>query len=255
MRDSLFITPIVLASLCLAACLGLSLHRVLPERHFKGDSGDAIKLATGLMATLIALVLSLLISSANNVRNTVGTEYIQSLTKVGLLNRYLANYGPETEDIRQFLRQAVSQRFQALWPNEQFGPAASLQSDTGNSIDTIEKYLLQLSPAGDAQAWFRSQALQAVAGLAESRWVVLNQTAGSTLPMPMLAVLVAWTAIIIVSFGLFAEPNATAYVSLFLCALAASVAVFLILELNSPFSGLFQFSSAPARALLAQLGR
>ena len=91
MNESLLAGTAVLACLCLAAFLGLYLRRVLTEKHLKGESGDAIKLATGLMATLVALVLSLLISSAYNVRNTVESEYTQSFAYVALLDHYLAD--------------------------------------------------------------------------------------------------------------------------------------------------------------------
>jgi hypothetical protein len=43
--------------------------------------------------------------------------------------------------------------------------------------------------------------------------------------------------------------------TLFICALAVSSAVFLILELDRPFEGMLQISSAPVRNALAQLGR
>jgi len=254
MKDSLFVMLVVLGCLCLAAYLGMRLRRMLPEKHFKGESGDAIKLATGLMATLVALVLSLLISSANNVRTTIEAEYTHSLASVDLLDRYLADYGPETGDIRQIVRRTAIGRFREIWPEEQFDPAATGESRGGKNIDAAEQRLLQLAPAGEAQTWYRSQALQALANLAQDRWLALNQTAGSMLPMPMLVVLIAWAAIIFVSFGLFAEHNPTVYATLFLCALATAVAVFLILELNTPFVGLIKISSGPAHALLEQLG-
>ena len=255
MRESFLATPVVLVCLCMAACLGQRLRRILPEKHFKGDAGDSIKLATGLMATLVALVLSLLISSANNVRNTVEAEYIQSLASVVLLDRDLADYGAETKDIRKLLRDAAIRRFSRIWPDEHFGAVESSDINREASIEPIEALLLQLTPVSPAQVWYHNQALQIMAGLAQSSWTVQDQAVSNTLPMPMLVVLVAWTAIIFVSFGLFAESNRTVYATLFLCALATSVAVMMILELNSPVAGLIQISSGPAHATIAELGR
>ena len=255
MKESYLATPLVLFCLCIAAYLGLRLRRILPEKHFKGDAGDSIKLATGLMATLVALVLSLLISSANNVRSTVEAEYTQSLASIVLLDRNLADFGPETKDIRHLLREVVIRRFSAIWPDEQFGLTTAIDQSADNSVEAIEALVLQLKPADAAQTWYHNQALQTLAALAQSSWTVQNQAASNTLPMPMLVVLVAWTAIIFVSFGLFAEPNHTVYATLFLCALATAVAVFMILELSSPFAGLIQISSGPAHATIAELGR
>ena len=62
-------------------------------------------------------------------------------------------------------------------------------------------------------------------------------------------------AVIFGSFGLFARPNTTVIVALFVCALSLSSAIFLILELDQPFEGLVQISSAPMREALARLGQ
>ena len=73
--------------------------------------------------------------------------------------------------------------------------------------------------------------------------------------MPLLVVLVLWLTVIFISFGLFAPINATVLSSLFVSALSVSGAVFLILEMYAPYSGLIQISNAPLRAALAQLGQ
>jgi nitric oxide reductase large subunit len=67
--------------------------------------------------------------------------------------------------------------------------------------------------------------------------------------------MVFWLTIIFVSFGLFAPPNATVVATLFVCALSVSGAIFLVLEMDRPFSGLIQISDAPLRNALAHLGR
>jgi len=73
--------------------------------------------------------------------------------------------------------------------------------------------------------------------------------------MPLLVVLIFWLTIIFVSFGLFAPLNATVLTSLFVSALSFSGAIFLILELYTPYRGLIQVSNAPLRAALAHLGQ
>jgi hypothetical protein len=82
-------------------------------------------------------------------------------------------------------------------------------------------------------------------------WIVFAPDFGSTL----LVILVFWLCILFASFGLLAPPNGTVIAVLFVCALSASSAIFLILELDQSFTGLLQVSSAPLRAALAQLGR
>jgi hypothetical protein len=90
--------------------------------------------------------------------------------------------------------------------------------------------------------------------LGKTRWVMFEQ-GSSSISTPLLAMLVFWLATIFSSFGLFAPRNATVMVALFLCALAVATAIFLILEMYSPFQRLIQISSAPVRSALAHLGK
>jgi len=96
--------------------------------------------------------------------------------------------------------------------------------------------------------------LQISGELSSSRWVVLLQSEGSV-SMPLLVALVSWLVIIFTAFGLFASRNETVVVSLFICSLAASAAIFLILEMDQPLDGMIRISSAPLRAALAHLGQ
>src|SRR5215472_309386 len=116
------------------AIVGMALRRVLPKHHLSQDSLDVIKLATGLMATLAALVLGLLISSASTAHGTVKSEYVQSLASVVLLDRYLAAYGPEAEDARILMRHMIVRRAQARWPEDDFGPKEPPRSANGSDL-------------------------------------------------------------------------------------------------------------------------
>jgi hypothetical protein len=92
------------------------------------------------------------------------------------------------------------------------------------------------------------------AELGRERWLLFVQR-GHSIPIPFLGLLVFWVAVIVVSFGLFAPPNSTAITTLFVCALPASGAIFLILELDRPFEGMIEISSAPLRNALSHLGQ
>src|SRR5437764_13321417 len=113
----------VLAFLCplLGATVGMTVRARLPQHHLSRDSTDVIKLATGLVATLVALVLSLLISSANSVRVTVENEYRVALADVIQLDRYLAAYGPQAADARKDLHDAFAEIMSRRWPTDDFG--------------------------------------------------------------------------------------------------------------------------------------
>ena len=104
------------------------------------------------------------------------------------------------------------------------------------------------------QLALKSQAAGVANDLGQLRWL-LHEQMGSSIAMPLLITVVAWLAIIFLSWGLFAPFNSVAIASLLLAALSVSGAIFLILELDQPFDGLIQISSRPMRNALAFLGK
>ena len=110
---------------CLAgvALLGRRVRRYLPEDHLSGDSKDAVKLALGLVATMTALLLGLLVSSAKGTYDTMRSEVMQLTAKVVFLDRVLGLYGPEAAGARGELREAVADVVRRIWPEERSGPA------------------------------------------------------------------------------------------------------------------------------------
>src|SRR5947209_8507828 len=111
----ILIGAVLFASLVGAALLGRRVHRYLPEAHLSADSRDAVKLAMGLVATMTALVLGLLVSSAKGTYDTARSEVIQMAAKVAFLDRMLALYGPEAADARSQLRDPVPEAVQRTW--------------------------------------------------------------------------------------------------------------------------------------------
>src|SRR5207247_4355905 len=105
------------------ALLGRRVRRYLPEDHPSADSKDAVKLAMGLVATMTALLLGLLVSSAKGTYDTVQSEVMQMAGKVAFLDRVLAFYGPEAATARGACRDAVAEGVRRMWPGERGGAA------------------------------------------------------------------------------------------------------------------------------------
>jgi hypothetical protein len=246
-----------LAFLCPLAgvCVGMAFRRRLPEHHLSRESTDVIKLATGLMATLVALVLSLLVSSANSFHGTVEGEYKQALADVIQLDRYLDAYGPEARELRALARHIVAQTFQERWPDDDFGPKEAPRETDKEPLIDLERRILALTPADAAQKRFQSQALELTQRLVAVRQLLSSAGSGRPLPPPILVVVLLCSTAIFASFSLFVQPNPTVMFALGVAALAIASAVFLIVELNSPFGGLLQLSTSPAHAALGALTR
>ncbi len=243
---------IVFACVFGGALFGMFLRGVLPERHLSADSKDTVRLGMGLIGTMTALVLGLLVASAKSFYDTQSSELTEMSAKIVLLDRVLAHYGPETKEVRDLLHSAVARTLDRLWPQDRREHPQMEPTAAGGEI-VLDK-IQELSPKNDTQRSLQAQALNMAIDLGKMRWLMFEQ-GGSSISMPLLATLVFWLAIIFSSFGLFAPRNATAIATLLVCALSVSGAIFLILEMYTPFEGLMEISSAPLRSALAHLGQ
>jgi len=233
------------------AIVGMLLRKFLPERHLNSDAKDVIRLATGLVVTMAALVLGMLVSSAKSSYDLQKSQVSTLAAKIVLLDRILATYGPETAESRVQLRKFVQASLERVWPTES---KRRYELQPREDVDGVFEHLQMLSPKSPKQEAARSEALAMAIELRESRWVLFLQSENNSVSIPLLIVVVSWLAAIFLSFGLFAPPNGTVIVTLMVCAVAVSAAIFIILEMYSPFSGFLKISSAPIRDALNQLG-
>lgn len=251
-------SPIAISLTALAvifggALLGILLRAVLPIHHLSSESKDVVTLGMGLVGTVAALVLGLLIASAKESYDTQSNELTGMSAKLVLLDRVLAHYGPETQEERELMRKFVVHSLDNMWSKNPFSTSSPLEGPSVGNEKIYDK-VQELSPKDEMQRSLQTQALNMIMSLAETRWLMFAQRAASV-SMTLLIMLIFWLTIIFVSFGLFAPRNMTVTVSLFFSALAVSGAILLILEMSTPYSGLIQVSSAPLRAALSHLGQ
>src|SRR5580700_2132038 len=97
------------------ALIGIFLRRVLPKEHLSTDSSTTIKLAMGLVITMTGIVLGMLVSAARNSYNARYDELITTSSDILMLDRILANYGPEAQAARSELRSAVQSSLESVW--------------------------------------------------------------------------------------------------------------------------------------------
>jgi len=233
------------------ALLGMFLRAVLPEHHLSAESKDIIKLWMGLVGTISAFVLGLLIASAMGSYNTQRSELTQMSTNIILLDGVLAHYGPETKEARGLLRRDVATALDRIWLKKS---SQSSEEPAKGWTGVVYEIIKIPAPQNDPQRLIQAQALSLALNLAQTRWLMFEQRS-SQIPRPFLVILLFWITIIFISFGLFARPNATLIASLFVCALSVSGAVYLILDMDQPFGGLIQVSSAPLRDAISHLGQ
>lgn len=248
----------LLIGLTAAACifggslLGLALQRFLPSHHLSREMQDLVKLCAGTIATLTALVLGLLVSSAKSSFDAINNGIVQGSANVIFLDRTLVRYGPEADPIRMQLKHSVETGMATAWNPKKSSSPGLTGLEHLNGMEAVQDKLGTLSPRSDSQRGILTLAEQLTNNLCQARWFVIEETHGG-LPMPLLVILVFWLALLFVSFGLFAPRNITALVVLLIGACAVSAAIFLVLELNQPFDGLIRASNAPLRNALQHL--
>lgn len=247
------VSLIALAVILAGALMGASLRKVLPKHHLADDTRDYVRLGTGLIATISALVLGLLIASANSSYDTESSQVRHLTASIVLLDRLLDQYGPETRDARDRLRRAVEPLVERIWREDGSDSAKGIPFRATAVAEDAFARIQELSPKTEAQRSLRDRAIQVATDVAQTR-LLLFEHADNSIPMPFLAVLVFWLAVIFMSFSLFSRFTPISFAATLVFAISASAALFLILELSQPFVGIMQISSAPLHNALAPLG-
>ena len=250
--SSFEISLVALLCLVLGFILGMWLQYLLPEHHLSKESQDTVKLGAGMVATMSALILGLLVSSAKSSFDVMSSGIVQVSAKVILLDHTLAQYGPEAKATRDQLKRAVAASIENIWPMERTGVSDLSPSERANGLEIVQARLRELAPQNNAQSLLFAQAQQLAIDLAQTRWLLIEE-AQNQLPFPLLVLLVFWLVLLFVSFGLFAPCNATVLTVLFIGACSVSSAVFLVLELNRPLDGFIKTSNVPMLNALQHL--
>lgn len=247
---SIAVAVTIFCCLSVGALAGMGLRAVIPKDHLDPDTKDLIKLGVGLIGTMSALVLGLLVASTKGSYDAKRSELAQLAGNVILLDRILAHYGAETADIRDALRTTVAGMVEGDGLKnrlEQPGRAAPAGGEV--VFDKIQ----DLVPHTDAQRALQAEAESLAMNLGQTRWLLFAQS-GSSISKPFLVIVVFWLTVLYMSFGLFAPRNGTAFTTLLISAFSVAGAMFLILDLDRPFSGFMRIPDTPLRNALAVLG-
>ena len=231
--------------------LGALLRTTLPQHHLSKESQDIVRLGAGLIATIAALVLGLLIAAAKGSFDTQSGQIRQVTADIILLDALLEQYGPEALPIRGEMRSVIGPFADRLWHEKAATATAPFAMNA--KAEGVYIAIQALSPRNDLQRSLQARAAQISTDLAQTRLLLFVES-DSAIPAPFIAILAFWLVIIFASFSLFAALNVTVFSFLGLFALSASGAIFLILELSQPFTGLLMIPSTPLRNALAPLG-
>jgi hypothetical protein len=231
--------------------LGNAIQKRLPEGHLSSDSKEVVKLSMGVVATLAALVLGLLVASAKSTYDAREAEINQITAYVILLDNLLSKYGEEAQPARAALRRAIPPVVNRIWSEGQTG-AQEGPFKASSEGEAVFQQVQDLKATTDMQRGLQARIVQVTNDLMQARFVLFSHL-GSSIPVPFLAVLLLWMIVLFAGFSLMSPANTTTLVSLVICALSVSGAIFLILELDQPFAGMMMIPGEPLRNALPAL--
>lgn len=250
---------IIEVSLLVSACIfaggmaGLTLHRILPDEHLTKETLDAVRLGIGMISVLASLVLGLLIATAKTSFETTDNAMRAYGADLIVLDETLRDYGDTANMPRGVLRDYAERLLHDNWPDQ--GQPAVLSGEdreAGVLMEHLRESIRALMPGDAGQTWLKDQALQLSTSLLRQRSLLIDQRQ-PTVRLPTLVILVIWVALIFMGFGLNAPRNATVIAAFAVCSLAIGGAIFLVLELDSPFGGIMRISNRSITTALAHM--
>lgn len=250
--SSLMIASLMFACILASTFAAMMIARRLPGHHLNSESRDVVKLGLGVIGTLTAMVLSLLVSATKGTYDAQNGTVKELGAQLGVLDRALGQYGPEASKAQAQVRVLAEVVLEQLWPSNG-APADFNVRPTKGAWESIFLAVGSLEPQSDSQRLLKSRAQDILIGLGHIRQRLAVNSERS-IPTPLLVVLGVWQAVLFAGFGLLAPRNGTTITVLVICMLSISGALFLVMELDRPFAGLVRVSNAPLRSVISHLG-
>lgn len=252
--DATLIALCFTATVLLGAWIGSVARTRLPQHHLDDDTKDMVKIGVGFLATLAALVLGLVVGAAKGSFDTKTAEVQTTAARILELDRTLRTFGPGAAPVREYLRRTVAAHAATLGSESYRQFVATSTAEQDASLSGLQTMLGTLAPKNDVERAAAAKALRLADEIEQILSLAAAQT-GSSITMPLLVLLVFWFAVIAAGWNLFAPRNGTTVVINVLCAVSLGGAIFLLLEMDTPFGGMIRISSQPLHAVLTQLPR
>ena len=239
-----------------AGLAGLYLQRLLPEPHTSDRSRDMISAIVGLVSLLLALVLGIITGSAYNFYMNQKEELETIAARALQLDIALAEFGPEARQAREMLKAGMETVHNMFWgktPMFDYDPSKLRPDMVIANLTATDTAIAALNP----QTPLQKQAVATAAtdaGLIKNTRLLIAMQLKSPISWPLVTVVVIWSILLFCGFGLLSRMNATTVAALAFGAFAVGSALFLILELSQPYTGLFRVPAAALEESLEEMG-
>jgi hypothetical protein len=259
---------LVFALLLGGTAIGVFVRPLLPEEHKAHETVQVLHLVIGMLVTFAALVLGLLTASAKSNFDTASNDFRAYAADLIELDSTLREYGAPAQEARRLLRIYTATAIATTWPAEPAPagdyypkdiPAENNQDKLedfrlGDMLGVAQREVRQLNPSDAFHKTLADASLAQFNRLIQARWKLIEE-AHNAISRPFFAMLTFWLVIIFLSVGLIAPRNALALVTITLGALSIASAIYVIVDLYTPFTGPLGISSQPMRDALLHLSR
>ena len=230
---------------------GFLIQWLVPAQHVV-DSKGAIGSVVGLVTLLLALVLGLVIWTSFGVFTTQQAEAHTLGSTILQLDFVLERYGPEAAPGRRHLKAAVLRTRERFWSHKKEGPEIFSYTQSRMDLRDIEDFFASLHPQGDEQPQLLATAKQLATTIVQTNLLMSRQLA-NPVPSLLLIVIISWSSLLFLGFGLLSNFNAITVVAEALGAMSVASAIFLILEFSHPYSGIFSISGSGIDQVMSAL--
>lgn len=256
---------LVLIVLLGSSALGRVVYPLLSERHRSREVTDFVRLVIAMLVTFAALVLGLLTNSVKASFDQVGNDLNGLSIELIRLDQCLREWGDEAVPIRKMLRAYTAAAIATTWSEEPKPPGdyypteasavhgTQLESEVLDDMLTrVEVGIRGLEPHDPMHRRLETTCIAQYERLMQTRWRLIEE-AGTSISTPFLVVLIFWLSVVFGAFGLNAPHNLLSYVTIALAGISIASAIFVVLDMDQPFGGLFAISSQPMRHALLHL--
>jgi hypothetical protein len=246
-----------IAFLCIfgGALIGILIQRFIPAHHLSKESQDSVKLGAGLIATMAALILGLLVSSSKGTYDRVNALVNEAAANTINLDRTLRNYGPGAETLRHALLDRVTKIMNDIWPEDaKASKKSSVAFKEESTILSLISWISNLEAKTPAELEMKSNALAIAADLNKNRWQITVEST-SKLPLPLVVIPVFWITFLTFVYGIFSPRNGTVTIVLLFCSVSIAGAIFLICEMSMPLDGSIKIPNQPFKTALELISK
>jgi hypothetical protein len=246
---------VVAAATLGAGLLGVYVQSRLPDEHKSDVVRGTIGQVAGLVTLLLALVMGTVIGVSYGFFATqkAGLETLSA--QILELDMALAQYGPETQPLRAKLKESTQRAYDAIWGGGEADPGLLRVGAPMAAMQELNAFLATLEPKTDAQKAALAKVGTYGGLVAHSRILMSLQLAGHPVLWPLLAVLVFWALALFFAIGMSSRFNAAVVITLAFGAVSVGFALFLIVELVQPYTGLVKVSPGALREAIEYLGK